>query len=361
VLSPFLPAVLVARGAAPEEIGALLAAAMVVRLTAAPLAGILADRLGTPREVLSALLSAGGILALGYGAAAGFGALLLVSVLHAAATGPAGPLPDALAVPAAGAPGRAGFGYGLVRGAGAAAFIAASAAAGLLVARAGTPAAVLAPHAALFALAAAAALLLPRPDRLEVPSAAPAGRILPLLALPAFRRLLLAAGLISGSHAVHAGFATIRWQEAGLDPATIGLLWSLAVGAEVAVFLLAGPWLLARLGPAGVTALAAAAGALRWGVMATTAWLPAMLLVQPLHGLTFAAQHLAAMAILGRDVPPHLAATAQTVYASLGTGLVAAGLTLASGPLYRDLGAGAFLPMAALCAAAVPAALLLRR
>jgi len=101
-------------------------------------------------------------------------------------------------------------------------------------------------------------------------------------------------------------------------------------------------------------------GALRWAVMAATAWVPAILLVQPLHGLTFAAQHLAAMAILARVVPGRLAATAQSVYASLGTGLVGAALTLASGPLYAWLGAGGFWVMASLCALAVPASLALR-
>ena len=141
-----------------------------------------------------------------------------------------------------------------------------------------------------------------------------------LLAVPEFRRLLLVAGLISGSHAFYTGFGTLRWQAAGLTAEAIGLLWSVSVASEVAVFFLFGRPLLARLGPAGLCALAAAAGALRWAVMAATASLPAMLLVQPLHGLTFAAQHLAAMAVLVRVVPGRLAATGQSAYAFLGTG-----------------------------------------
>src|SRR5690606_32646154 len=146
--------------------------------------------------------------------------------------------------------------------------------------------------------------------------------------------------------------ATLRWQAAGLAPETIGLLWAVSVAAEVVVFVLLGRPLLARLGPGGVCALAAAAGVLRWSVMATTAAPAAMVLVQPLHGLTFAAQHLAAMAILVQAVPGRLAATAQSVYASLGTGLVSATLTLASGLLYARFGAGGFWVMALLCAAA---------
>lgn len=365
VLSPFLPAVLAARGATAEEIGLLLAAGIVVRLVATPAAGNLADRLGAARQVLAAMLLVSAALGLGYGLVpAGFAGLLLVGIAQHTATGPVGPLPDALAVRAAARPRQhGGFNYGIVRGAGSAAFIAGTLLAGPAVATAGSPAVVLWLNAALFACAGGATLLLPPPPDMEsrtAPEGPVRGGLRALLAIPAFRRLLLVAGLISGSHAFYAGFATLRWEAAGIAPETIGLFWAVAVAAEVAVFFLFGRPLLARLGPGGVCILAAAAGVLRWSVMATTAWVPAMLLVQPLHGLTFAAQHLAAMAILARVAPGRLAATAQSVYASLGTGLIGAGLTLASGSLYAHLGAGGFWVMALLCVAAVPAAFALR-
>ncbi len=370
VLSPFLPAVLAGRGASSEQIGVLLAAGIAVRLISTPLAGVLADRLGAPRQVLAALLLAAAALGPGYGQVSGFAALLLISLAQAAASGPLGPLPDALAIRAAG-PARSrrrrhgGFDYGVVRGAGAAAFIAGTAVAGPVIAATGSPVAVLWLNAGLFALAAAASLLLP-PPLLRTAGAArssgtrPGGGLRTLLTVPIFRRLLLVSGLIQGSHAFYAGFATLRWQAAGLAPETISLLWSISVAAEVVVFFLLGRPLLSRLGPARLCALTAAAGVLRWAVMATTAWLPAMLLVQPLHGLTFAAEHLAAMAILARAVPGRLAATAQSVYASLGPGVAGALLTLASGPLYARFGAGGFWAMALLCVLAIPAALTLR-
>lgn len=381
VLSPFLPAVLAERGATAEGIGVLLAAGIAARLVSMPLAGAFADRSGAPRELLSVLALAGAALGLCYWfvPAGSASLLLLVGLAHHAATGPLGPLPDAMAVEEAARrtteprPRRSrGFDYGVVRGAGAAAFIAGAAVAGWMVDAAGSSAAVLWLNAGLFVLAAGAALLLPRPaaaGRARPPrSASPPGagaasdglRLRTLLAIPAFRRLLLVSALISGSHAFYSGFATLRWQAGGLSAEAIGLLWSVSVAAEVAVFFLLGRPLLARLGPAGLCALAAAAGALRWSVMAATASLPAMVLVQPLHGLTFAAQHLAAMAVLARVVPAGLAATGQSAYAFLGAGFSAAALTLASGPLYARLGAGGFWVMALLCAAAVPAALTLR-
>ena len=108
-----------------------------------------------------------------------------------------------------------------------------------------------------------------------------------------------------------------------------------------------------RLGVAGAVALAATAGVWRWVVMASTTDVMALALVQPLHGLTFAALHLACMRLLPTMVPPHLAATAQAMYA-LGAGATTALLTLASGQLYASLGPHGFLVMALLCAAALP-------
>ncbi len=47
--------------------------------------------------------------------------------------------------------------------------------------------------------------------------------------------------------------------------------------------------------------LSAAAGIVRWGTAAQTAALPAMALVEPLHGFTFALLHLVCMRTIGRD------------------------------------------------------------
>ena len=123
------------------------------------------------------------------------------------------------------------------------------------------------------------------------------------------------------------------------------------------VFLLLGRRLLRRLGPARAVALSAVAGVVRWGTAAQTAWFPALVAVEPLHGLTFALLHLACMDVIGRAVPARLAASAQAFYATVAMGATSAAVTLASGPLYGRLGAGAFWVMAAMCAAALPLAL----
>ena len=180
-----------------------------------------------------------------------------------------------------------------------------------------------------------------------------------LYRIAAFRRLVLVAALIYGSHAMQDSFAVIRWNAAGIGSAATGMLWSESVAAEVIVFFLIGPALIDRIGPRGAAALAAIAGIIRWVVMANSTALAVLALVQPLHGLTFALLHLGCMRLIAIVVPTQLSATAQALYA-LAAGLATALLMPVSGALYQHIGARGFLLMALLCAMALPLALRLR-
>ena len=366
VQSPYLPSLLESRDLRPEAIALVLAAGSAVRLAAGPAAGRLADRLDAPRVILSLCSAVAALIALGYLPARGLWLLFAVGVFHSAALAPLAPLSDTLALGAAAAARsddavRRGFEYGWVRGAGSAAFILGSVLSGQAVGHFGI-ATVVWLNAALLAAAAFAALLVPQLLPMQDVARATAGvrGVGALLRLPLYRRVVLIAALIIGSHAMHDSFAVIRWAAAGIGPGTAGLLWSLSVAAEVMVFLFVGRPLLDRLGPAGAAMLAAAAGIVRWAVMAETAWLPALAAIEPLHGLTFALLHLTCMRLLAGCVPRHLAATALTLYGTVGIGAPATLLTLASGPLYAHFGAHGFWVMAALCAAALPLARTLR-
>ena len=255
-----------------------------------------------------------------------------------------------------------GFEYGWVRGAGSAAFIAGSIAAGHAAGLLGLEVIVWL-NAVLLGAAAFAAM--PLPDIAGQCSHASTerqtGGMRILLQIAAFRRLLLIAALVLGSHALHDTFAVIRWHDAGIGTGTASLLWSESVGAEVFVFFLVGPALVRRLGPSCALALAAAAGVLRWTVMGTSTQIVPLALVEPLHGFTFALLHLACMAVIARTVPRRFAATAQALYGTLAVGASTMLLTLGSGWLYVGLGGQAFWAMAALCAAALPLSWGLRR
>ena len=371
--SPFLPGLLQEYGLTPGQLGLVLAAGTAVRLVAGPLGGALADRTGRPRLLLAGLAALAAAVALAYQPARGVALLLTVSVVHAAVLAPLVPIADAMSLAASRAH---GFAYGWVRGAGSAAFIGGVMLSGAWVADAGLGV-IIWLNAALLAAAAAAATLLPgRAPSWPAPSwpapsrpvlacrrARPAPAAAPFLSLirnPPFACLLAVAALIGGSHAMHDGFEVIRWRQAGLSARDCSLLWSLSVASEVVVFVFIGPPLLRRLGPAGAMALSAAAGIVRWGTAAQTAGFAAMAVVEPLHGLTFALLHLAAMDMIARVVPARSAATAQACYGTLAMGAAAAAATLASGPLYARFGPDAFWFMAALCVLAFPAIAALR-
>jgi PPP family 3-phenylpropionic acid transporter len=352
VASPFLPAFLGSRGVSAEMLGFVLAAGTAIRLVAAPLAGRIGDRLRALRVVLVFAAAAACVITASYFWANGSFILALIYLCQSAALAPTGMLADALAV------GR-GFEYGWVRGAGSAAFIVGTLAAGQAVAAFGLSVIVLL-QAGLLGAEALAANRVPERPHPTAPRRGMRAAMKVLFRIAPFRGLVLAAALVLGSHAMHDAFAMIRWRAAGIDAGTASLLWSEAVAAEVLVFFFAGPALVARLGPGGAIALAALAGAVRWGVMATSGSVLAAALAQPLHGLTFALLHLACMRLIARIVPSGLEGTAQAIYGTLGIGAASAVLTLAAGLLYGRFGPPAFWAMAALCAAALPVGLKLR-
>jgi PPP family 3-phenylpropionic acid transporter len=346
-----MPAFLLSHGLPVERIGLVLAVGLVVRIASAAAIGRLADRLRRRKQVLTVAAALSGFVGSAYMIAFGFLPLLGLSMAYAAATASLAPLSDALAVPAA-SEGR-GFQYGWVRGAGSAAFVLGTLLSGQLVDRFGLGCIIVASSVLFLAMALCAARVGARREDIG-PSDAAQGAFRSLWAISHYRRLVFVAVLVIGSHALNDAFAVINWRAAGYGSGAISLLWSDSVVAEVAVFFLLGPWLIARFGPARCAGLSAAAGVFRWGVMGATTWMPALFGVQALHGLTFALMHLVAMGIIAKSVPERLAATAQTVYGALALGIASAALTFGSGYFYEWLGMRAFWAMAVLCALALP-------
>jgi PPP family 3-phenylpropionic acid transporter len=351
--SPFLPAFIEERGIPPELIGILFGAGTAIRLVSAPFAGRIADRTQALRLTLAVCAVGTALAVMGYLAAASFWLLLVVSLFHAAALAPTTNLADALALVASRRGGARGFEYGWVRGAGSAAFIVTSIIAGWAIASYGLSMIIWLQALLMLAVPFTLTRVPPVDARGETAAVTRAG-IAALLRLPVFRRVVLVAALILGSHAMHDTFSVIRWRAAGIPPQTISVLWSLSVAAEVVVFFVLGPWLLRKLTPAGAVVLAAMAGAARWLVAALTTDIVALSLMQPLHGVTFALLHLACMRLLAQSVPDALAATAQAIYGTVGVGAATALLTLVSGWLYARLGPAAFGVMSGLCLAALP-------
>jgi PPP family 3-phenylpropionic acid transporter len=358
VASPFWPKYFETRALSPEQIGVILAAALLVRLVAGPLFGVLADFLQSLRLVLASCAALAAATAAALLWADGFWLLLLVALVQAAALAPTTSIADALSVNAA-RPQSAGrpFEYGWIRGSASAAFVCGTLVIGQIISSTDLTR-VIWLNAALLVVATGATALVPGVAAQSTPQGGASkvtSEVHRLLGIAQFRSLILVSALIYGSHAMHDAFAVIRWSNAGIDTSVISVLWSEAVAAEVMVFFLIGPALLNRFGARGAAALAAAAGIIRWSIAAVTSSVMVLAILQPLHGLTFALLHLACMRMMGRFIPAHLAATAQALYA-FGSGAVTAALTLFSGFFYASYGGGAFLAMAFLCSLALPLA-----
>ena len=353
--SPFLPAFLAERGLGPEELGLVLGGATALRLACGPIAGRIADRLQAFRAelaVCAALAASVTILFLG---AHGFWALLAITLFQAGALAPLVPLADALSLARARPrPNMAGFEYGWVRGAGSAAFVAGTLVAGHAADRYGLSTIMWLTAATLLATPFAAKFVPAFPEGSERRLFHQDRPWLLLLRQRTFGRVTLVGALVLGSHAMYDSFAVIRWREAGISPAAIGLLWSESVAAEVLVFVLIGTALLRLVKPTGALACAASCGVLRWGVMAQTTDVTALALIQPLHGFTFALLHLASMRLITDTVRSALAGTAQAVYGLVGVGGATAVLMILSGWLYMHYGPAGFWAMALLCIMALP-------
>ncbi len=333
---PFWPLFLEERGFSEGEIGVLIGTTSFAIIVVVPVVARIVDWLGRRRPVLAAL---------GIGAVAGhllflprwdFVGMLVVTMLAASLYTALMPMTDNLAVLLNR---EKQIDYGRVRLWGSISFIIASYGGGAALDLAGTREAtlwlMLAGTGGILLLAPTLPdIVVPREERSR-------SAIRPLLTWRPFALFLAAVGFSHAGHGVLYAFASIHWDAAGIDEATIGALWAVGVVAEIGVFAI-GAALSRRIGPAGLIMLGAGAGVVRWAALASTTALPALVAAQALHGLTFGATHLGTMHFIGQAIPPAQSATAQSLNSAATFGL-ALGVSLqASGFLYGALGGQAF-------------------
>jgi MFS transporter, PPP family, 3-phenylpropionic acid transporter len=346
---PYFPVWLDWRKLNADQIAILLAAPLFTRILCTPVISFIADRVGGRRTILIALAWGSLLSFLLLWASQGFWQMLLASIVLAVNFTTIMPLIETVAVSGL----RTGaIDYGRVRLWGSLSFIAASFGCGIIIDKAGAEV-VLPLLAGATALMVLGAHLLPR-ELAGQGAAAPSvlrglklEDAVGLVRAPLFILFLLAASLIQASHSLFYSFGTLNWRAQGFADGVIGLLWSVGVIAEVALFAVSGR-VIAACGTARLLMLAGGAATLRWGVMAFDPPLWATALLQTLHAMSFGAAHLAVIHFLTHAVPEDRAATAQGVYAAVVAGLVMGTVTIASGPLYRSFAGEAYAAMALL-------------
>jgi len=322
---PFFTLWLKSVGIDASWIGIISAVPAVTRFTVLPFVTGAAGRRYSLRAVLMVASIA---TALGF-AVIGTQYLPLAVLLAYAVTcclwTPMVPLTDAYAL---GGVARYGLNYGPLRLWGSAAFVVGALICGALVdfIAASQLIWVIASVATLGALSS---LGLQPLDRPKPPATAVLGASA-LLRDPGFLAIIVAAGLIQGSHAAYYAFASITWQASGLDGLTIAGLWVLGVLAEIVVFALSPRFTLA---PALLVVIGGLSAVARWLITAQEPSVAVLSVVQLAHGLTYGLTQVGVMGLLVRHVPGHMMARGQGYLAACG-GIVSGTASVVSGLVY---------------------------
>lgn len=331
--SPYLSLYFQSIGQSAQAIGLLLGAMQCVRIFAPNFWAGLADRSGQRVWLLRMALALSAITFAGLFFTVGFAGLALVLVLHAFCAGGVNPLVETITMSSL----RDRIArYGPIRLWGSIGFIAAVMGTGWQLDY-WPPASVLVTTVAILVLACAAGWSLPGA------ASATAGTRRPLGEVVRRREVVLlfaACLLMTVAHGPLYIFYTIFLAEHGYAKSTIGLLWSLGVVAEIVVF-----WTMPRwIGPRATDVVFAATFALAVLRFVLVGWFPENLPVQAcaqiLHGATFGAHHVCAMALLGRWFDDATRARGQALYSSISFGVGGMSGAIGSGWLWSAIGPG---------------------
>ncbi len=132
-------------------------------------------------------------------------------------------------------------------------------------------------------------------------------------------------------------FFTLYLDGIGTDEGTIGLAWTLAAVSEVPVMLSSGS-IMRRIGATGLLTIAFATYAGRWLLYSFITTPALALLVQLLHGLSFAAFLTGGVNYVGSRAPEGLGTTAQAIFNAVAFGIGPFAGALLAGYLYDTTG-----------------------
>ena len=341
VFLPYWPVWLKAQGLSAGEIGILLSLPNWVRVFADPLIAQRADHTGNRKTPMMWLAGIYVLTVLAFPVSSNFWWLAGLSVVIGFTFSPLLPLGTTITVHECK---TRDLDYGRVRLWGSLAFIFASYGAGWVLDGTSTTWIVwMLFVAGIVNFAITTRMPDPQTDR----SLRSGSSLVYLLRKPVFLIYLGCIGFAQGSHGTYYSFASVHWETVGYSHEMIGTFWSIGVIAEIALFAVAGKFVRGRH-PGILFALGATAGIVRWIVLGSSDEFWMIVLVQPLHAMTFGITHLAAVSFIARAIPQQLATSAQSLMATLSMGVFLGSSIWASGPLYEHFGSHAYYAMAGL-------------
>ena len=338
---PYFPVWLSTLSLSDFEIGVVLAVPMFVRVITAPLAGLLADRLGERTIVLiwSGCLSLA--IAMALFLVEDFWPVLVIYALQSAVYSPYLPIVEAIALSGVR---RWGFDYAQMRVWGSVAFIGATMLGGWLIGLVGG-AMVLPAMAVGFGLTIVMALAAPRVGRPRRPSPITALTEPPPQSLRQtdLQLLLVGVTLVNSSHAMLFAFSAIYWQHIGYSGTQIGVLWSAGVAAEVIMFFFAKA-IIRRFSVWTMIFSGCLLAVVRWLIFPMDLGFSGYFVLQCFHAFTYAIMHTGMQLKLVERVAEEQEAAAQGLYFFY-TGIFTAIFTLLSGYFYAWFGVQGFYSM----------------
>ncbi len=337
VLLPFFPVWLKTLSFDDLQIGLILSLPILLRIIAAPLAGMIADRLPERAVVLlfSSLLSIA--LSVALLAVRDFWLVLLVFCLQGATFAPFTPVLESITVTGVR---RWAMKYGNIRVWGSIGFVATTLLAGQAVTWFSGS---IVPMAAAIAFLTTliAALIVPKLGRSEarptvnLPAGATGGSL---------RLLMIGATLVQSTHGMYYSFSGIHWQQLGFSGTQIGLLWTAGVAAEILFFFFSGA-IARRISPAALILFGSVAAVVRWCLFVEPLGLLASFVLQCSHAFTFAFLHFGIQQKIVEQVHESRESAVQGTYFFYSGAFLAAS-TLLSGALYRQFGQDSYYAMA---------------
>ena len=152
-----------------------------------------------------------------------------------------------------------------------------------------------------------------------------------------FLLFLISAFLLTTASGGVNSFFSLYLNRIGATEGQIGLSWALAAVSELPVMLLSAV-MLRRIGAKGLLVMAFLVFIVRWlfySVIDAPVW---ALVVQLLHGLSFAAFLVGGVTFVSERTPPGLSATAQAIYSTVTFGLASITGSMIGGYLYDNVG-----------------------
>ena len=138
--------------------------------------------------------------------------------------------------------------------------------------------------------------------------------------------------MLQASHAMYYGYSTIIWESKGLSFFKVGILWAFAIAAEVILFLKVDKYFKSGL-IFKILLFCASVSFIRWIFTYLVENFFILLIVQTLHGVTFALTHYSMIFLINKKIEPSSKLFVQSIYYILNGGIFITIFTISCGYL----------------------------